>query len=220
MRHLPMHPQGWAGRAFGVLMERLNRPAYAAAAHLLAPREDEHFLEIGFGTGGLVARLLSANPTVRVAGVDPTSTMVRVASTRREVASASHRADLREGRDAPLPWPDAHFHGAAALHSFQFWPDPAASVAEIARVLVPGGRLVLILRDHGKRPPAWLPNDVSRSGDEVRAARNLLAASGFRVRLEAPVGSSAVLFAIAGEPPPLDGDRSTVPPGAIQEHSR
>jgi len=195
MRRLPMRPEGFAGRLFGVLMERLNRPAYARAAALLGPPRSARFLEIGFGTGGLVAMLLASDPSVRVAGVDPTPTMVRVASRRRDVATAYARTDLREGADTPLPWPDAHFHGVAALHCFQFWPDPSATAAEIARVLRPGGRLVLILRDHGERPPAWLPNPLCRSGEEVEQARALLAASGFGVTLEPSVGSSAVLVA-------------------------
>lgn len=195
MRCLPMRPQGWAGRAVGVLMERINRPAYAAAARLLDPRKEQRFLEIGFGTGGLVELLLSFEPSIQVAGVDPTPTMVRVASRRRQVAAAASRADLREAPDSPLPWPDSHFHGVAALHSFQFWPKPAETLAEISRVLLPGGRFVLILRDHSKNPPSWLPNPMSRGGDEARAARLLLEEQGFAIGLEPSVGSSAVLLA-------------------------
>jgi len=82
LKHLPMRPEAWAGRAFGVLMERLNRPAYRAAARLLAPKDGERFLEIGFGTGRLVELLLAAGPKVAVAGVDPTASMVAVASGR------------------------------------------------------------------------------------------------------------------------------------------
>jgi SAM-dependent methyltransferase len=143
--------------------------------------------------GGPGVRLQDA--TVCVCGVDPTPTMVEVASCRRGVASRSGRADLRMGSDSPLPWPDGCFAGAASLHSFQFWPDPAASVGELRRVIRPGGRLVLILRDHSSRAPAWLPNPSSRGGREVEAAAELLERASFTVRREPPVGSSAVLFA-------------------------
>ena len=49
MTPLPMRPEGVAGRAFGLVMEWINQPAYRAAVRLLAPAPDERFLEIGFG---------------------------------------------------------------------------------------------------------------------------------------------------------------------------
>lgn len=195
---LAMRPQGRRGRWFGVVMERLNARAYRAALAHLAPARGERFLEIGFGTGRLVELLLGAADGVAVAGVDPTPTMVEVARARRGCRDAGDRLDLRECADAPLPWPDAAFDGVAALHSFQFWPDPDATAREIQRVLRPGGRLVLVLRDHARRPPAWLPNALSRSGDEVAGALALLARSGFAAERAAPVGSSAVIVAQRG----------------------
>jgi SAM-dependent methyltransferase len=193
---LPMRPAGLAGRLFGVVMERMNARAYSRALDRLAPVAGEHFLEIGFGTGRFVERLLAAAPDVRVAGVDPTGTMLDVALHRRGVRAAGGRVDLRLGGDAPLPWPDASFDGVAALHSFQFWPDPTHSLREIARVLRPGGRLVLVLRAHDRQPPDWLPNPLSRSGRELDAAAELLRAEGYAdVEERDPAGSSRILFA-------------------------
>jgi len=176
---LPMRPQGLRGRVFGVLMEWLNGGAYRRALEALAPRAGERFLEIGFGTGRFVEMLLAAAPGVEVAGVDPAETMVGVAKGRRGVREAGDRADLRHGRDVPLPFGDRGFDGAVALHSFQFWPDPAHTLLELRRVLVPGGRVVFVLRDHTRGAPAWLPNPVSRSGDEAEGLRGLLAERGF-----------------------------------------
>ena len=193
---LAMRPQGMAGRLFGVLMERINGPAYRRAVADLEPREGERFLEIGFGTGRLVELLLESAGGVQVGGVDPTATMVEVAAQRRGLRSAGARVDLRQGSDVPLPWPDASFDGAAALHCFQFWPKPAQSLQELWRVLVPGGRLLLVLRSHGRRAPAWLPNPVSRGPREVDSAAALLCEAGFEETRElAPVGSSRVLHA-------------------------
>jgi len=193
---LPMRPQGLAGRLFGIVMERLNAPAYRRVVELLAPRDDDHIIEVGFGTGCLVELLLSVSPTVRIAGVDPTPTMLEVARARRAVRNAGARVDLRLGADVPLPWPARCFDAAAALHSFQFWPDPQRSIAELHRVLKPGGRLVLVLRDHARGAPAWLPNPLSRAGGETGAAIGLLIAAGFAdAAVLPPVGSSSVVFA-------------------------
>jgi len=201
LKHLPMRPQGWAGRAFGLLMERLNRPAYDAAVRLLAPQAGERFLEIGFGTGRLVELLLAAAPDVRVAGVDPTATMVDVASARTGVLVAGSRVELRQGPDSPLPWERGRFDGVAALHSFQFWPDPVASIHEISRVLRPGGRLLFVLRDHSRNPPDWLPNPLSRSGAESEMVATLLKDVGYEVKSPPPVGSSTVILATRDREP-------------------
>lgn len=196
-----MRPEGAAGRAFGLLMEWLNGRAYRTSVRMLAPADGERFLEIGFGTGRLVELLLASADGVEVAGVDPAETMVDVASRRRRIIEAAARVDLRRGADLPLAWSDGRFDGAAALHCFQFWPQPERTVEELFRLIRPGGRLLLVLRDHARRPPAWLPNPLSRSRDELGAANRLLAARGFRVVASSRVGSSDALLAIR-EPTP------------------
>lgn len=191
---LPMRPAGLAGRLFGVVMERINAPAYRLAIAMLEPEPHQHVLEIGFGTGRLVEMLVERLPEGYVAGIDPTETMVQVARNRRSVRAAPKRVDLRLGKAAALDWPDASFDSVVALHCFQFWPDPGAGLREIRRVLRPGGRCVLILRTHDEHhPPAWLPNPLSRSGNEIGAARTCLSDAGFRLESNSPWPDHAIL---------------------------
>lgn len=178
---LAMRPQGVAGRVFGFLMEWMNRGAYRAALSALAPQAVERFLEIGFGTGRFAELLLASAPGIRVAGVDPAETMVIVANARPGVREAEAHADLRLGDDTDLPFDPSSFDGVVALHSFQFFADPARTLSTIHRLLKPAGRFVLVLRDHSRSAPDWLPNPVSRSGDEVGGAMQLLAECGFFV---------------------------------------
>lgn len=193
---LAMNPSGPLGRAFGVLMEWINTPAYRAALEILAAGANERVLEIGFGTGRFAERLLESAPGIQIAGVDPAATMVAVARSRRGTRAAETRADLRQGDASALPWPGAHFQAVVAIHSFQFWPDPRQSLGEIDRVLSPSGRILLVLRDHGKkRPMERLPNPLSRSSNEVSDTISLLAQSGFAVKQSPDVGSSHVLLA-------------------------
>jgi SAM-dependent methyltransferase len=112
------------------------------------------------------------------------------------VRASGARADLRAGEVAPLPWPDAAFDAAVALHSFQFWSDPVAAARELRRVLRAGGRVLLVLRDHGRRAPGWLPNPLSLSGREAAAAAELLRGNGFADVVEREAaGSSRVIEA-------------------------
>lgn len=191
---LPMRPEGLAGRIFGRVMETLNEGAYHRALALLDPAPHAAVIEIGFGTGRLLELLLEREPDGRVAGVDPATTMVDVARSRRSIRAAGGRADLRLGEAAHLPWPDATFDAAVALHSFQFWAEPLAAAREVARVLRPGGRFVLVLREHTPgNAPAWLPNAISRSTDEPGGARACLREAGFLVADEnSPPSASLV----------------------------
>ena len=196
-RHLAMRPQGIAGRAFATAMEVLNARAYARAVELTDVQTGWRVLEIGFGTGRLLQMVSRAAPAVSVAGIDPTPDMVARARNRPELRNLHEAADLREGTADHLPWPDASFDAVIAVHSYQFWADPDRCLKEIARVLRPGRRVILILRHHGVRAPRWLPNPISRSGDEVAGTRALLAANRFADIAEAPsLGKTRIVTAV------------------------
>ncbi len=184
---LPMSPTKWFGR----VMEAINAPAYVAATNSL-PLEGAA-LEIGFGTGKVIEILLKRGRYQLVAGIDPTPAMVDFASNRSVIRHAGARVDLRLGSDAVLPWPERSFSVVLALHCFQFWSDPTSSMREVRRVLKPEGVFRLVLREHGKAPPAWLPNPVSRSGDEIGGLRELLQSSGFDCELD--IGELTVVTA-------------------------
>ncbi len=190
-----MRPAGATGRVFGWLMERMNAAVVAKITALAAPPPGTASLELGFGTGALVAKIARRNLRL-VAGVDPSPLMLAMASRRNAPEIAAGRVDLQLGEASALPWPDRHFDTAFALHCWQFWADPEADLGEIARVLRPGGALWLAVRAHGSRPPDWLPNPVSRSGAEVAGLLAVLGKAGFRgARAAATAGSSVIVTA-------------------------
>lgn len=191
-----MLPHGALGRVFAWLMDRLNTPAYRRAAAALDPMAGSSVLEIGFGTGGLAVRLAPRLGEGLLAGLDPSPLMVRQARRRLERLGLPVRIDLREGTDRSLNWPPQTFSHIAALHSFQFWEAPRETLARLRGLLEPGGHLLLILRFHGSRAPAWLPNPISRGGAELEGTLEALQEAGFTaVTQHPPVGRSAVLTA-------------------------
>ena len=177
--HVPSQaggPHGAMGVVFGWLMAWLNGPAYRHAAKLLDPQAEDWILETGYGTGHLAARLARIATRGMVCGVDPSELMARTAQKR----VAGLRADLRIGTADQLPWPDETFDKAAALHNFQFWPDPARGLAEVRRVLKPGASFLLMLRDHEGRQLRDLPNPISRTGREAEGTLAALQSAGFQ----------------------------------------
>lgn len=169
-------PHGLGGVLFGWLMALVNGPAYRHAARLLEPQAEDWILETGFGTGHLAARLARITTQGMVCGVDPSDLMVRTAQKR----CAGLRADLRKGTADELPWPDATFDKAAALHNFQFWPDPQRGLAAVRRVLKPGAPFLMILRNHEGKAHPTLPNPISRTGREAEGTVAALQSAGFQ----------------------------------------
>lgn len=205
---LPQSPSGYLGKLFGKLMEWTNTDAYKSAIlvlrgsanETLTPAPNECYLELGFGTGRCAEMLLLAYPDVFVAGVDPTLTMVQTAIDRLTRLGLTDRIDLRAGNDEYLPWDDNKFDAIIAIHCFQFWQDPDRSMVEIDRVLRPNGRIIIVFRDHSINPPNWLPNPISRSGNEIELATNLLRKHGY-ITVEHPAaGSSRIIRADRSHP--------------------
>jgi ubiquinone/menaquinone biosynthesis C-methylase UbiE len=102
-------------------------------------------LEIAVGTG----RNLPYYPKdVRLTGIELSSKMLDIAC--RRAGELGREADLRPGDAQDLPFPDASFDTVVATLALCTIPDDRRAVAEAARVLRPGGRLLLL--EHVRSP--------------------------------------------------------------------
>jgi ubiquinone/menaquinone biosynthesis C-methylase UbiE len=135
---------GAAGRVAGAVMARLNRDMERAAIEALEPGPATNVLSIGFGPGVGLAELLRRLPHGRAAGLDPSPTMVAQARQRNRSALESDRLVLAEAAAEAIPWPDRSFDGVLAVNSIQLWSPLANGIAEVARVLRPGGVFVAL----------------------------------------------------------------------------
>ena len=116
---------------------RLEEPRAVAAA-LLDPRPSDRLLDIGCGTGITVRSL--ASRVERAVGIDISPSMIEYA---REQARGVDNVEFAVAESSELPFPDASLTAVLCTFSFHHYPQPEASVREMARVLVGGGRLVL-----------------------------------------------------------------------------
>lgn len=127
----------WALRIFrgevmdGFVLEQLGAELPALAV-----------LDVGCATGRLLDRLAAAGAR-RLAGCDLAPRIV--AAAREKMARRGVDADLQPAdAERALPWPDATFDAVALTGVLHHFYRPRAALGEIARVLRPGGRLVLV----------------------------------------------------------------------------
>ena len=128
-----------------------HRGFYKNTARILDLKNDDKYLEIGFGSGIFIKEY--ASHVSRIAGLDCSEDMVDLASSINKELIESGKAEFIQGDVSALPWKDNEFSVVVGIETFFFWPEPKASLKEIFRVLVPGGRLVLEMaynRDDGR----------------------------------------------------------------------
>ncbi len=107
----------------------------------LSAKPGERIIDIGCGPGFCAAELLEdVGETGGVLGVDLSAAMLGVAAQR---CKHHTNAEFREGDASALPAANNAFDAALCVQVLEYVPDIAKALAEMARVLKPGGRVVI-----------------------------------------------------------------------------
>ncbi|HEX2701536.1 MAG TPA: class I SAM-dependent methyltransferase [Acidimicrobiales bacterium] len=145
---------GWWQEGFteGADPEYVEQILPLAAEHLAG---SSRVLDVGTGEGQ-VARLAADGGSSMVVGVDPTRAQLVTAGRR-----AGGPAYVRAGAGA-LPFDDASFDAVVACLVFEHIREPDQAIAEVARVLVPGGRFLFFLNHPLLQTPGsgWIDDQV------------------------------------------------------------
>ena len=123
---------------FGEVFKRARLAAIAAAE-----RTGGRILEVGVGTGISLPYYSTAN---RLAGVDLSEPMLRKAWARVRELGLRHVEGLAVMDAEKMAFPDDSFDVIVAQYVITTVPNPEATLDEFARVLKPGGEIVLITR--------------------------------------------------------------------------
>jgi arsenite methyltransferase len=97
-----------------------------------------------------------------VVGVDPSETMLIAAKHRSLDLVESGKVQLIQGDAASTHQPDASANVVLSVNNVQLWPDRQAGLAEVHRILKPGGRLIIAV--HKKWAPHDLVAEVEQAG--------------------------------------------------------
>lgn len=132
----PQAYAGWRARSLGAITEEIE---HRLLFDLMGDLEGKRLLDVGCGDGALVS--LAVARGAEVTGVDPDRNMLAAARVRMEREGL--KATFLDGRVERLPLSGSEFDVVASVTVLCFVPDAAGAIRGMARVLRPGGVLVL-----------------------------------------------------------------------------
>jgi SAM-dependent methyltransferase len=131
------------GAAYEQLMGIWSRLAGAVFLDWLAPGKGLRWIDSGCGNGVFTELLVERCAPVEVQGVDPSEGQLSYARTRREWRGV----EFRQGDAMALPFPADRFDAGVMALVLVFLSDPAKGVAELMRVVAPGGTVATYMWD-------------------------------------------------------------------------
>jgi ubiquinone/menaquinone biosynthesis C-methylase UbiE len=170
----------------------------------LGARAEGRVLDVGVGTA---RNLPFLPPSAVVCGVDVSPGMLEIA--RKRAADLGRAADMREADAARLPFADGSFDTVVCALSLCAIADPPAAIAEMWRVLAPGGRLLLFDHVASTWPPVyalqWLIErfSIPSAGEHfTRRQLPLVRAAGFEIvtTVRRKAGSIELVHAVKQSP--------------------
>jgi SAM-dependent methyltransferase len=123
------------GAAYERYMGKWSQLAGETFLDWIAPKPGLRWLDVGCGNGAFTEMFVERCAPVSLQGIDPSEAQLAYARTR----PALRAAEFRQGDAMELPFPNDTFDAAVMPLVIFFVPDPAKGVAEMARVVCPGG---------------------------------------------------------------------------------
>lgn len=139
----------WAEAGRGDGMEQDHLPITLPMLAKIGLQPTDNVLDIGCGSGWLSRRIAKLVPEGRVVGMDISDEMIRVA--RRNSIDHNNLLFI-VGEAAEIPWEPHFFTQAVSVESAYYWPDPAAGVKELHRVLHPGAGAWILINYYRDNP--------------------------------------------------------------------
>lgn len=173
-------PSGLVGRlVLGRLWNARNAALNDMAFEHLALKPDDRVLEVGFGGGYLLGRMATVLSAGFLAGVDASPAMVAFCEKRHRRLVRQGKLELRCAGAEALPYPSGYFTKACSVNSIFYWQDAAQAMAELWRVVVDEGMLVLCFTcKHSLEDKAF--TNYGMTLYQVDAVQGMMESAGFQ----------------------------------------
>jgi len=137
--------------SYDIVFGPVFHPGRKAAVRIANDRPGQHILEVGVGTGLSLPHFRTDS---RVTGIDVSGEMLAKARRRAERRRLSHIEGLHLMDAEHLEFPDNSFDAVLALYVASVVPNPARFAAEMRRVCIPGGTIVVVNHFTSENPAA------------------------------------------------------------------
>jgi SAM-dependent methyltransferase len=175
---LPKVYERWWRPAWGRIAKGVRGPSmedeHRIARQLLELHPGDGVLDVACGTGNFTRRFARAvGPQGLAVGVDLSETMLNRAVRDTRAAGLDHQAAYVRAGAEELPFLDHTFDAACCFAGLNLMADPHSAIADMARVLVPGGRIALFTSAQFRTPGlrlwqtlATVPSGMKMFGQE------------------------------------------------------
>ncbi|MEO1671986.1 MAG: methyltransferase domain-containing protein [Cyanobacteria bacterium J06631_2] len=136
------HPSGIFGRLLMKLLNKGNADMNDFTFQQLDLLSGDAVLEIGFGGGYLLEKIIQSQLPSRVVGIDPQVDVINMGYQKFSRAIARD-LELQQATGENLPYEDNSFTKICTVNTVYFWSDPQMVLKECKRVLQPQGKLII-----------------------------------------------------------------------------
>ena len=190
-------PSGWFGRLLLQFLNHHNALMNDLVLQQLSLTSGDRLLEIGFGGGDLLHKILQTGLTGHLMGIERSYEALSFCQKRFQAQMDQGRLELQLADAATLPLISEDMHHICTVNTLYFWSDPARVVNESYRVLKPGGQLTIGYNSKSVLEKQKLLEQGFRAY-EVAEVETLLQTAGFEQIKTVPGDRTQVFFCTTG----------------------
>lgn len=143
------HPSGEKGNEVARMMHETNIGMTKNAITNLELTPGDSVLELGHGNAGHLEFLFAQSDHIQYTGLEISTLMNEEAQLLNQSLVDAEKASFTLYDGTEIPFPDSQFNKLFTVNTLYFWKDPAATFAELARVLKPGAIFSLTFAHRG-----------------------------------------------------------------------
>jgi len=133
------NPKGFMGKLFTKIMNVMNQKQYKAVLDNINLESNDIILDIGFGNGYLINKLLKKNIPIKIYGIEISKDMLNHVSKKHKRTVETGRLTLSLENIASTSFKNKTFNKIYAVNTMYFWNEPEKCFSEIKRILKPNG---------------------------------------------------------------------------------
>jgi ubiquinone/menaquinone biosynthesis C-methylase UbiE len=191
-------PTGLFGRfIMSTIFDKGNVDLNSFVYELMSVQPDDQILEIGYGTGKLINKMVQQINSGCIVGVDFSDTMISIAKKKNRKNVDKGKVKLLGGNFDEMKFENEYFTKVCSVNTLYFWPNPEHTARKITNILKPKGKLVLAFEDIEQLEQRNLSSDIFHLYSKD-AVQDLLIAAGFSsdIRVESKKRGDSVLHCV------------------------